>query len=66
MSKPKSKIESVKFQITTTPRVTQFLDLLIETEAYGITRSAVAENLIRESMREFLLTDKLDKLKKEL
>ena len=66
MSKPKSNIETVKVSITTSNRVVQFLDRLIKTEIYGRSRAEVAEQLIKRSMENYLMTDKIEKLNKEL
>ena len=66
MPKPKANIEIVKIGITTSKRVAIFLDNLIKTEIYGRSRAEVAEQLIKRSMENFLMTDKINKLNKEL
>jgi hypothetical protein len=66
MPKPNNSIQSVKIGITTTQRVALFLDNLIATEIFGKSRAEVAEQLIKRSMEEFLMTDRIDKLNKKL
>lgn len=66
MPKPKASVETVKIGITTSRRVAIFLDRLIQTEIFGRSRAEVAEQLIKRSMEDFLMTDKIEKLNKGL
>ncbi|MBN1599034.1 MAG: hypothetical protein JW894_12135 [Bacteroidales bacterium] len=66
MSKPSYNTKPEKVTMTTNPRVISFLEKLIETGMFGRTKSEVAEQLIRRSMEDFLMSDKIEKLTKEL
>ena len=54
----------VKINIETNRRVDRFLEVLVGTELYGHTKEDVAEELLRKSMEEFIVSGKLGKLKR--
>lgn len=66
VAKTNSSVKSIKFSITTAERVGEFLDRLVETQMYGKSRAEVAENLIRRSMEDFLMENRLEKLDRDI
>lgn len=55
----------IQLTVNVTDRVSELLDEFVKTELFGDTREVVGERLIADSMMEFLLTDKYDKLIKQ-
>ena len=66
MGRAKSSVKTERIAITASKRVVNFLDKLIATELYGRSRAEVVDNLIRRSMEEFITSEKLEKLNREL
>lgn len=66
MGRAKSRVETETITITTGKKIGRYLDRLVKTELYGRTKSEVAEQLIRSSVIDLIMTDKINKLDKEI
>lgn len=64
MAREANKIETVGVQIRTTPKVIEYLDILLDEQLYGKSRSEVAEQLVRLSIQNLIDKDHLTKIPK--
>ena len=65
MPRPKGNIERVKISITTSRRIADLIDSLIDTELYGSSRADIAGELLRETIKRYLDENKFEKYKKK-
>ncbi len=57
MARPKNSNEPAHVRLATTPQVCALLDRLVETGLFGKTRAEVAEQLMRDRLREVIERD---------
>lgn len=54
MARERNRIPSQDLKISTTPKVMDYLEALVDEQLYGKSKSEVAEGLIREAIRRLI------------